>query len=121
MKKNKKKNKEEGEEDDHYAMAGSVLDLISQDPATTAGIAVAVIAVLAGASYVFLSSQKQKPKGTKISPFLCLPKIREKERHESFLIKFFFPLLLLLLLLASIVCEKFIASLLFLLFAFRFS
>ncbi|KAI5079535.1 hypothetical protein GOP47_0005014 [Adiantum capillus-veneris] len=40
-------------------MASSVLELLPQDPLSLAGIAVAVVAVLAGAAYFLLSSKKQ--------------------------------------------------------------
>ncbi|MCO5562971.1 hypothetical protein L7F22_016607 [Adiantum nelumboides] len=44
-------------------MASSVIDLLPQDPLSLAGIAVALVAVLAGAAYFLLSSKKQ-PKGS---------------------------------------------------------
>eukprot|EP00250_Pteridium_aquilinum_P000780 c10947_g1_i1 orf=339-1202(-) len=42
------------------AMASSVLDMLPRDPAAIAGIAVAFVAVLAGAAYFLLSSKKQQ-------------------------------------------------------------
>lgn len=45
-------------------MASSILAMLPQDVATIAGIAVAVVAVLAGAAFFLLSSSKKQPKGS---------------------------------------------------------